>query len=60
MDSERLDDGPVWPRRFTQAAGRAPDLAWAGPFGEFVGDDAADHADVPVQVYPSEINGGDR
>ncbi|WP_436903603.1 AAA domain-containing protein [Halovenus halobia] len=55
-DSERLDDGPVWARLFTQAVGRDAQPAWAGLLGEFVGDDAADHADVPVQVYPSDID----
>jgi hypothetical protein len=59
-DSDRLDDGPIWARLFTQAVGRDADPAWAGSLGEFVADDAADHADVPVQVYPSTIDGGDR
>ncbi|WP_436903609.1 AAA domain-containing protein [Halovenus halobia] len=61
-DSERLDDGPVWARLFTQAVGRDAQPAWAGPLGEFVGDDETEHAAVPVQVYPSDIEaiGGER
>ena len=61
-DSERLNDGPVWARLFTQAIGRDADPAWTGPLGEFVGDDQTEYADVPVQVYPSDIgtDGGDR
>ena len=61
-DSDRLDDGPVWARLFTQAVGRDPDSAWSGPLGEFIGDDKTEHADVPVQVYPSDIetNGGEQ
>ena len=61
-DSERLNDGPVWARLVTQAVGRDPESAWAGSLGEFVGDDDADHATTPVQVYPSdiEISEGDR
>jgi hypothetical protein len=55
-DSERLNDGPVWARLFTQAAGRDPDPAWDGPLGEFVGDESTEHTDVPVQVYPSDID----
>jgi hypothetical protein len=55
-DSDRLDDGPVWARLFTQAVGRDPAPAWAGPLGEFVDDEATEHADVPVQVYPSDID----
>jgi hypothetical protein len=55
-DSEHLDDGPVWARLFTQAVGRAPDPAWAGSLGEFVADETTEHADVPVQVYPSDID----
>lgn len=60
-DSDRLNDGPVWARLFTQAVGRDPDPAWAGPLGEFIGDEHADHADVPVRVHPSDIHtdGGD-
>ncbi|QZA89060.1 hypothetical protein K0C01_02545 [Salinarchaeum sp. IM2453] len=62
QDSERLDDGPVWARLFTQAVGRDPQPAWTGPLAEFTGDKRTDHADVPVQVYPSEIDtsGGER
>jgi len=56
QDSERLDNGPIWARLFTQAVGRGASPAWAGPLGEFVGEERADHADVPVQVYPSEID----
>jgi superfamily I DNA and/or RNA helicase len=61
-DSDRLDDGPVWARLFTQAVGRDAAPAWAGPLGEFIGDDTADHAGVSVQVYPSDIdpNGGEQ
>jgi hypothetical protein len=61
-DSERLDDGPVWARLFTQAVGRDPAPAWAGSLGEFVDDDETEHADVPVRVYPSSIdlNGGEQ
>lgn len=59
-DSERLDDGPIWARLFTQAVGRGADPAWAGPLGEFVGDNEAEHADVPVQVYPNDLDEGDR
>jgi hypothetical protein len=61
-DSERLDDGPVWARLFTQAVGHDTDPAWAGPLGEFIDDSTTDHADVPVQVYPSDIdpNGGEQ
>ena len=55
-DSERLDDGPVWARLFTQAVGRDPEPAWAGPLAEFVDDDTTEHADVPVRVYPSSID----
>jgi len=60
-DSDRLDDGPVWARLFTQAVGRDPDPAWSGPLGEFV-DGGAEYAAVPVQVYPSDIKatGGER
>jgi len=60
QDSERLEDGPVWARLFTQAVGRTVDPAWAGPLGEFVGDESTEHATVPVQVYPSTIEGGDQ
>jgi hypothetical protein len=61
-DSERLADGPVWARLFTQAVGRNADPAWTGPLGEFVGDDQTEYADVPVQVYPSDIgtDGGEQ
>jgi len=55
-DSERLDDGPVWARLFTQAVGRDPDPAWAGPLVEFIGDEDGDHANVPVRIYPSDID----
>lgn len=55
VDTDRLDDGPVWARLFTQAVGRDPEPAWAGPLGEFVGDDG-EHANVPVRVYPSTID----
>jgi len=41
---------------FTQAVGRDPEPTWAGPLGEFIGDDTADHASVPVRVYPSDID----
>lgn len=61
-DSDRLDDGPIWAQLFTQAVGRDPDPAWSGALGEFVGNDSSVHADVPVQVYPSDIDadGGDQ
>jgi hypothetical protein len=61
-DSERLNDGPVWARLFTQAVGRDADPAWSGALGEFVGDDETEYAAVPVQVYPSDIeaSGGER
>ncbi len=60
-DSERLDNGSVWARLFTQAVGRGASPAWAGPLGEFV-DGETEYADVPVQVYPSTIDtsGGER
>jgi hypothetical protein len=58
-DSERLDDGPVWARLFTQAVGRDADPAWAGSLGEFVGEEATEHAAVPVRVYPSTIDVAD-
>ena len=54
-DSDRLDDGPIWARLFTQAVGRDVDPAWAGSLGEFVGADT-EHAAVPVQVSPSAID----
>jgi hypothetical protein len=52
-DSNRLNDGPVWARLFTQTVGRDPDPAWAGPLGESAGNE---HADVPVRVHPSSIH----
>lgn len=60
-DSDRLDDGPVWARLFTQAVGPDPSPAWAGALGEFVGDEEGEHATVPVRVYPSTVDpaGGD-
>ena len=62
QDSDRLDDGPVWTRLFTLAVGRDPPPAWAGPLGEFIGDNETEHATVPVQVYPSTVDpdGGDQ
>jgi superfamily I DNA and/or RNA helicase len=57
-DSDRLDDGPVWTRLFTQAVGRDPEPAWAGSLGEFRPAASAEHADVPVRVYPSTIDVG--
>lgn len=62
QDSERLDDGPIWARLFTQAVGRDATPAWAGSLGEFIDDESADHAAVPVRVYPSDIaiDGGDQ
>jgi hypothetical protein len=59
-ESDRLDSGPIWTRLFTQAVGRDADPAWAGPLGEFVGDDSGEHADVGVWVYPStlDVDGG--
>jgi len=59
-DTERLDDGPVWTRLFTQAVGRDPEPAWAGPLGEFTPHPADEHADVPVRVYPSTIDRGEQ
>jgi hypothetical protein len=56
QDSERLGDRQVWARLFTQAVGRDADPAWAGFLGEFVDDETTEHADVPVQVYPSDID----
>ncbi len=55
-DSDRLDEGPIWGRLFTQAVGRDAEPTWSGPLDEFVGEEHADHADVPVQVYPSSID----
>ena len=39
-----------------------PATATAGPLAEFLGDETADHATVPVQVYPSTVDpdGGKR
>jgi hypothetical protein len=54
-DSERLNDGPLWAQLFTQVVGRGPEPAWAGPLGEFL-DAETEHADVPVQVSPSDID----
>lgn len=59
-DSDRLDHGPVWARLFTEAVGRNHRPTWAGPLAEFVGDNETDHANVPVQVYPSALDGGDQ
>ena len=56
QDSDRLDDGPVWARLFTQAVGPDPSPAWAGALGEFVGDEKSEHATVPLGVYPSTID----
>jgi hypothetical protein len=56
--SERLDDGPVWARLFTQAVGRDTDPAWAGPLGEFTGEEINEHVAVPVRVSPSAIDIG--
>ena len=53
--SDHLDDGPVWGRLFSQAVGRNGDPAWAGVLHEFVGNESAEHADVSVKVYPSNI-----
>jgi hypothetical protein len=58
-ESNRLDDGPVWARLFTQAVGRDAEPVWAGPLGEFTGKETDEHAAVPVRVYPSTIDGGD-
>lgn len=55
-DSDHLDDGPVWARLFTQAVGRNTEPAWTGSLGEFVGDEPIEYADVPVQVWPSDID----
>ncbi|MXR50441.1 hypothetical protein GRX03_02320 [Halovenus sp. WSH3] len=60
QDSERLDDGPIWARLFTQAVGKDLEPAWTGTLGAFVADKTGDHADVPVQVYPSTVGRGDR
>ena len=65
-DTERLDDGPIWARLFTQAVGRTPDPAWEGSLGEFVDTPAThaatEYASVPVRVYPSTVttDGGAR
>jgi hypothetical protein len=55
-DNERLDNGPVWARLFTQAVGRDADPAWAGPLAEFVGEHVDRYATVPVRVYPSALD----
>jgi hypothetical protein len=55
-DSDQLDDGPVWARLFTQAVGRNAPPAWTGSLGEFIGDKTTEQADVPVHVYPSNID----
>ena len=59
QDSDRLNDGPIWARLFTQAAGPNPTPAWEGPLGEFTGNaetnGETEYASVPVQVYPSTI-----
>ena len=66
QDSDRLNDGPIWARLFTQAVGRPPDPAWEGSLGEFVDTTAThaatEYASVPVRVYPSTIttDGGTR
>lgn len=60
QDSERLDDGPVWARLFTDAVGRDPSPRWTGLLAEFVGDTNTEYADVPVQVYPSTIETDER
>lgn len=54
-ESERLEDGPVWARLFTQAVGRDPEPAWAGSLAAFTPGSAVKHADVPVRVYPSTV-----
>ena len=54
-ESERLEDGPVWARLFTQAVGRDPEPAWAGSLAAFTPGSAVEHADVPVRVYPSTV-----
>ena len=59
QDSERLDDGPVWARLFTQAVGADADPAWTGSLGEFIADSSHAHAGVPVRVYPSTIGTDD-
>jgi hypothetical protein len=59
-DSDHLDDGPVWARLFTQAVRRDPAPAWAGPLGEFIGEETNKHAAVPVRVNPSAIVRGDQ
>ena len=66
QNSDRLNDGPIWARLFTQAVGRPPDPAWEGSLGEFVDTTAThaatEYASVPVRVYPSTIttDGGTR
>lgn len=57
QDNDRLDDGPVWARLFTDAVGRTATPAWAGPLAEFTDTEATAHASVPVQVYPSTVSG---
>jgi len=59
QDSERLDNGPIWARLFTQAVGRNSDPVWTGPLGEFVDSTETsaknEHASVPVRVYPCTL-----
>lgn len=57
-----LDNGPVWAQLLIHAVGRDPEPTGTGPLGECIGDNKVDHAEVPVQVYPSDItvDGGDR
>jgi len=59
IDSDRLDDGPVWAGLFTQAVGRQAEPAWRGSLGEFTQQPAAAHATVPVAVYPSTVGSHD-
>jgi hypothetical protein len=61
-DTERLDDGPVWSRLFTQAVGQDAEPTWDGPLGDFTGEETNEHAAVPVRVYPSaiEVERGDQ
>ena len=55
-DGDRLAQGPLWARLFTQAVGRDPTPAWAGSLGAFTGTTPNQHTAVPVAVYPSTVD----
>ncbi|RJX47849.1 hypothetical protein DP106_13905 [Halonotius pteroides] len=57
-ESDRLANGPVWARLFTQTAGTDPTPAWSGSLAAFTGNSGSSHASVPVRVYPSTDPGG--